>query len=546
MYRGDGMRMKRAAARHPPRPTPDAFAEANRLFKLGRLEEAARLYRALLAARPGRADIMHLLGLVELERGRHAEALRLIEAARATKPGDVQAFMTLGLVRRRLGQLDEALDCYDGAIKLRPANVDALHARANLLARLGRSEEAIAAYDKALAIKPGHAEAYNNKGNVLIELGRLEQGRAAIETAIALAPEKARFYYSLSLFKRFAPCDPHLAAMADLALRLPTLCVDDQIDLHFALGKAFADLGDFDRSFHHLARGNGLKFKAIAYDEAAHLALPERIGAAFPGPIAGLGDPSAAPVFIVGMPRSGSTLVEQILASHRHVFGAGEIDDFDRVLDGLGSNGTRPALDVLASLPREAWRRAGADYVERVGRTAPGATRITNKRLDNFRMVGLIHMALPNARIIHARRDKRDTCVSCFSKQFVDPLPYTYDLGALSRYYDAYERVMAHWRAVLPAGVMIEARYEEIIGDLEGQARRIVAHCGLDWDPRCLAFHETERPVRTASKSQVRQPMFDSSVGRWRDYAAHLGPLTTTPGDARDMAALDGPGYGGL
>jgi hypothetical protein len=182
--------------------------------------------------------------------------------------------------------------------------------------------------------------------------------------------------------------------------------------------------------------------------------------------------------------------------------------------------------EAAALLPREQMRQLGANYLRRVTAAAPaGAERIVNKMLKNFRHIGLIHLALPNARIIHARRDSVDTCLSCFSKMFVDNLPYTYDLGELGRYYRAFEATMAHWRRTLPAQAMLEVRYEEVVADLEAQARRIVAHCGLDWDSRCLAFHQTERVVRTASASQVRRPIYLDSVGRRRAYEPFLAPL---------------------
>jgi hypothetical protein len=252
------------------------------------------------------------------------------------------------------------------------------------------------------------------------------------------------------------------------------------------------------------------------------------------GRYGGHGDPSPVPVFVFGMPRSGTTLVEQILASHPQVFGAGETDDFARSAAGLGERTDNLALtpEAVSSIPGERLRDLGARYVERVARTAPAAARITDKTLENFRFVGLIHLALPNAKIIHVRRHPLDTCLSCFSKLFQGHLPYTYDLAELGRYYRLYEGLMAHWRRVTPPGVMLEVRYEDVVADLEGQARRILAHCGLDWDARCLDFHLTQRSVRTASATQVRQPIYDHSIGRWRAYASFLEPLIVELGAA--------------
>jgi hypothetical protein len=242
----------------------------------------------------------------------------------------------------------------------------------------------------------------------------------------------------------------------------------------------------------------------------------------------GVGGPSRAPVFIIGMPRSGTTLVEQILASHPQVFGAGEIADFEKAAAGLGGV-VAEALhspEAVSLISADQFRRLGASYVERLAAVAPaGAARITNKTPGNFVLAGLIHLALPNARLIHISREPADTCLSCFSSLFVGNLPYAYDLGELGRYYRAYEALMAHWREALPRGVMLDVRYEELVADLEGQARRIVGHCGLEWDARCLDFHQNRRQVRTASAAQVREPIYKSSVGRWRRYEPFLGPL---------------------
>jgi Sulfotransferase family len=223
----------------------------------------------------------------------------------------------------------------------------------------------------------------------------------------------------------------------------------------------------------------------------------------------GRGNSSSLPIFIIGMPRSGTTLIEQILASHPAVFGAGELETFSQM-----ANATfEPEPSVL-----------GSRYVAELREHAPHASRIVDKMPTNFMLAGLIHLALPNATIIHAVRNPIDTCVSCFTTHFIEQ-PFTCDLAELGRYYRGYHTLMAHWRAVLPPQRFLEVRYEELIDDLETSARRMVTHCGLPWDMRCLDFHRTSRVIRTASASQVRKPIYRSSVGRWRQYEAHLGPL---------------------
>ena len=237
-----------------------------------------------------------------------------------------------------------------------------------------------------------------------------------------------------------------------------------------------------------------------------------------------LGDPSDAPIFIVGLPRSGTTLIEQIIASHPSVFGAGELRDMANLAQRLSGPGGAVFPEVVATLSSDTLRQLGCSYLRAVRRRAPDALRTTDKQPGNFALVGLIRLALPNARIIHVCRDVRDTALSCFSLLFTRGPPYSYDLVELGHYCRAYLRLMAHWREASPDG-FLEVRYEDVVDDLESQARRIIAYCGLDWDDACLDFHRTSRPVYTASGAQVRQPIYRGSIGRWRVYEPYLRPL---------------------
>jgi hypothetical protein len=324
--------------------------------------------------------------------------------------------------------------------------------------------------------------------------------------------------------------------MEDLALVAAALPPSEHTALQFALGKAYADLGDHERSFQHLLQANAQKRQQIAYDEAATLAAFGRIHGAFTAELIAakhaLGHPSSLPIFIVGMPRSGTTLTEHILASHPAVFGAGELDHFYQEVVTRIWNPADIAAPSLSGVTGPHLRKGAARYLAKLGRAAPAAERIVDKMPSNFRFLGLIHLALPNARIIHVRRDPLDTCISCFSVHFAGDHPYAYDLGELGRYYRAYERLMEHWRRLLPPHVLLEIRYEDLVADLDREARRIVAHCGLEWNASCLDFHATQRSVRTASARQVRQPLYQSSIGRWRQYGQHLAPLLLTFADS--------------
>lgn len=578
-----------------PRYTEAQDNLGNALVALGRYHEAlARLYRALDLA-PEAATTHNVLGAALLAVKAYEEAIVHCRRAIAIKPDFAEAHNNLGMAVAALKRLDEAIPHYLRALEIKPRFAEAHNNLGNAFAALKRRDEAITHYRRALEIKPDFFEAHNNLGNALsalrrhadaiphlrraleikpdfaealgnlaialtvlnrhdeasgwyerslavapdvadlhagygnqlMILGRLDEARRELERAIALAPGTAEFYRTLSTMKRFGPDDPQLAAMQALADDRSALGDDERMQLHFALAKAHADIGLHDSAFRHLEAANLLRRRQISYDEAAILGQFERIATAFTPELlrrlAGCGDPSALPVFIVGMPRSGTTLVEQVLASHPSVFGAGEIGDLEAVVAGLDGGAWFP--EGIASMNGEQVRRIGADYRDRIASLAPSAPRITDKLLTNFRFIGLIHLALPNARIVHVRRDPVDTCLSCFFRLFGGELPFAYDLAELGRYYRAYTSLMAHWRSVLPEGAMIEVQYEDLVTDFAAQARRLVAYCGLEWDDRCSAFHETRRPVTTSSATQVRQPIYRSSIDQWRRYGHRLGPL---------------------
>jgi tetratricopeptide (TPR) repeat protein len=512
----------------------DANALANRamaLVALGRPEAALASFDRAIAIAPGHFEALNYRGAALLAVNRPEAALASFERAIAIRPDYAEAFNNRAIALNALKRLEQALASLDQALALKPDFSEAFCNRGNALKALGRFDAALASYDRAIALNPGNAEYFRNKGDLLAELGHVDEAVAAIETSITLAPRRTRAYYSLTLFKRMTPEDRNFRAMEALARDMNSLSADEQINLDFALAKAYADIGDPERSFRRLAEGNALKRKSIAYDETAALDFFARIRKTFTAALmrelAGAGEASRAPVFILGMQRSGTTLVEQILASHPKVLAAGERDDFEQSVAELqrAATGGLQFPEMFAQASGEDLRRLGAIYLRRIGVAESHAARITDKMPGNFLRVGLIRLALPNARIIHARRDPMDTCFSCFTQSFVENPPYVYDLAELGRYYRGYEGLMAHWREVLPEGAMLEVQYEDVVADLEGQARRIVAHCGLEWDARCLEFYRTERQVRTASLVQVRQPIFKSSIGRWRAYEAFLGPL---------------------
>jgi tetratricopeptide (TPR) repeat protein len=447
----------------------------------------------------------------------------------------IGAFLRTAETFHQNGRLREAERLYREVLSSSPTRAESVETHFKLgqvLRERGMSDAAIAHYEKAIALKPDDAHIYSNLGRLLGELGRLAQARVAFEKAVVLLPRCGAAYLNLVHCDKVSADDPYLAEMQKLERDQGALGEQDRIDLDFALGKAYADIGEHERSFRHLLRANTRKRKTLAYDEAAMLSDLERIRLVFDEKLMRAakrrGNPSYLPVFIVGMPRSGTTLIEQMLASHPKVFGAGELTTFHNAVRELAEPGgaSLPFPELLLGLSKHRLRALGDRYLAAVKALAPAVARITDKMPGNFRYTGLIHLALPNARIIHARRDPIDTCMSCFSYQFTaGGGEYSYDLGELGRCYRAYEELMTHWRNVVASGVMIDVQYEDLVQNPEREARRMVVHCGLDWDERCLDFQATQRPVRTASAAQVRQPLYRSSIGRWRPDEAVLRPL---------------------
>ncbi len=506
------------------------------LRELKRSDEAESVYRKALELGPNNPDTLDNLALALKDLDQLEEAAELMRRALTIEVRSDKLYVHYATLLLDQKKIDDAAAAAARAIALAPNNHDAVNLMGRIAFERGELEESLGHYRRALALKPDLADAYNNMGNVLKELGKLDEAQAAYLEALRLEPSIAGVYVNLADSKKFAHGDPHLAAMEELAAKIDGLSKTDRMQLDFGLGKAYADLKDHDRSFRHLLAGNAAKRSTIAYGEQATFALFDRIEAQFARDLiaakSGAGDPSTLPIFVIGMPRSGTTLVEQIIASHPAVYGAGELQTFnDVVLTVRGPEGNSlPYPDFVPALDGGPLRQIGARYLALVRAIAakrgrPDAERITDKMPSNYYFAGLIHLALPNAKIIHTIRDPVDTCISCFSKLFSAEQNHTYDLGELGRYYQRYERLMAHWRRVLPPGRILDVRYEDVVTDVEQQARRIIAYCGLPWTDRCLSFHETDRPVRTASATQVRQPIYASAVGRWRVYEPHLGPL---------------------
>ena len=502
---------------------------ANALAELGEDEAAEAGYRRALALRPDYAEAHMNLGILLARSGRDSEAEGSYRTAVASDPDSLAARLQLARYLRRVGRPEQALKALREATALRPDHAEAQNDLGRCLVEFGRSEEALGPYRRAVDIRADFAEAHFNLGVCLQSLGRFDEAVAAHQRALALRPDLAEAHYNLSLIARERGGDDEVRRLEAL-LAAPDLAEEARVNASFALAAILQARGETDRAFAHYRQGNELKARSQPFDGARYVDYVDRLmvtfDAAFFASYAGSETVSDLPIFIVGMPRSGTTLVEQILASHPEVHGAGELEDIRRMVgdlpDRLGGGARFP--ECAHGIGDELAGALAGEYLECLRRRSPDARRVTDKMTGNYLRLGLIARLLRGARVIHCHRDPLDTCLSCYFQNFANGLSFSYDLGHLGLVYRQYERLMAHWREVLPLPIL-DLRYEDLIADQEAASRRIVAFCDLPWDESCLRFHEENRQVRTASFWQVRQPLYASSVGRWRAFAEHIGPL---------------------
>jgi len=426
---------------------------------------------------------------------------------------------------RRAGNLRDARNLCELLIE---TGQDAWDVLAEVEQDEGRFEPALAAWDRAIELGFQPGPTLTAKANLLLDLGRIDEAAQTFDRALAVDPAQGPALFGRASIADLRGETVDLASFEALLADGTARHVTDQIHLHFALGRAYLDAGDPERAFRHFGAGNAVRRASYAYDVAEDERLLAAIAGAFPAEAirrgGGAGDPSETPIFIIGMPRSGSSLLEQILAAHPQIHGAGELLLLKQlVVEAFAGQGPFPAS--MADRTPEQLRALGRRYVAATAALAPGAQRIIDKLPTNFYFAGLIHLMLPNARIIHLRRDPLDTCLSCLTTLFREPVRYAHDQAELGRFYRAYQALMAHWRQVLPAARFIEVDYGDLVADPAAQARRLLEFCGMAWDDACRRPENSDRPIRTASRLQARQPVYRTSVGRAGRYRTYLGPL---------------------
>lgn len=549
--------------------TPDApLRKAFQLHQSGHLRNAEAAYRKIIAKNPRHVDANNLLGLLCIQTQRFGLAIQWIESALQEKPDDTQAHYNLGIALKEVNRLDDAAAHFQQCVDLDSSNVEAYNALGNILRIQDQHDRAVTCFEKALAIQPAHAdsrrsfslvsndlgvlanrlghsheaidhfrratnladsnsEAHINLGITLEQTGNLDQAAASFKNAIVASPNLAQAHYHLAHLRNHRSTTEEIVAMRSLFAEAST-SEAQQIFLAYGLGEAHHKLENYDKAFASFALGHRLKNNTTSFDLADQIRFFELLIGVFDRDFFDehqqSGCEDETPIFVLGMPRSGTSLTEQIIASHSSVFGAGEQSYLPELVRESALAAANPFPKSLSALSHEAFQHFGEAYIEKLRRHSQQAVRISDTTPMNFLYVGLIAIALPNARIIHCVRSPMDTCLSIFMHPLSTPHSYAHELENLGAYYKLYQRLMAHWHNMLP-GRIHDVMYEQMVADSDTEIRALLAHCNLPFEKACLNFHETDRTIRTPSAGQVRQPIYDNSVRRWKKYEKHLGTL---------------------
>ena len=510
-------------------PFADEIEKAAQLMREDDPRSAEMIYRDILTKDPDHVEAARLLAGIASSRKKYRDAEILLKRAVQKAPAYSRAWVELANVQRELQHLDDALVSAREVLKLEPDKAESHILFASAIGMVGNHEEAIRAYEKALQIAPNKAGAACGMAHHLKTIGLQDEAIANYRRAIATKPDHAEAYWSLANLKTFRFDNAEIAAMESL-LADEDLPDESRSQLHNALGLHYEACKEYERAFSHFRECNRYRRMAETYDpvdtEDTYGRIIETFTPDFFAERQQAPDADVTPILVVGLPRSGSTLIEQILASHSQVDGTHELSDLQRTVQAVCKSVHRRKRfpEALTNLSADGWRKLGKDYLERTRIHRGTAPFFVDKNPNNFIYAGVLRMALPNARIIDARRHPLDSCFGSFKQLFASGQPFTYDLTELGEYYLQYRRLMDHWQESLP-GFVLEVHYEDVVADLEAQVRRILDFCGLPFEERCLRFHETERAVKTASSEQVRRPIYSSSVNLWRNYESHLEEL---------------------
>ena len=522
------------------------LVEAVKLLREGKLGKAERIVRELLKEYPTDVSAIRVLADVGIKVGQLKDARHLLERCLDLAPDFHAARHSYALVLIRLNKPEAALHEAERLLSLEPNNPNFLTLKGSILVRIGDHDEAISIYEKVLKNYPNQARAQMSYGHTLKTVGRLEDSIEAYRKCIRLSPEVGEAYWSLANLKTFRFNDDDIENMRQ-QVTAEGGDADDQAHLAFALGKALEDRGEYDESFKFYRRGNSIRRIEHRHNPKINVLDSVRqvrtLDKTFFEQRKNWGCQSSDPIFIVGLPRAGSTLLEQILASHSQVEGTTELQDIIAISRRLGDRSRQnPAgkyPEILRKMTADQFRELGESYLETTRIQRSDYPFFIDKMPNNFRHIGLIHLILPNSRIIDARRHPMGGCFSGYKQLFANGQTFTYGLEDIGKYYRDYVRLMDHWDDVLP-GRVHRVQYEEMVSDTEAQIRALLDYCELDFEEQCLRFYETERAVRTPSSEQVRKPIYKEGLEQWRHFELHLEPLKEALGpEIRQRYSID-------
>lgn len=490
---------------------------------------AEMIYRDVLKKDPNHVEAARLLAGIAAANKRFRDAEIFLKRVVELAPDYTRAWVDLTNVRRELDKFNEAIESASEVLRLAPESPESHMVYASAIGMAGDHEGAITAYQRALEIAPQRAGAFCGMAHHQKTIGQQDESINSYRQAIAFKPDHAEAYWSLANLKTFRFEDREVDAMLDL-LKSSDLSDESRGQVHNALGLEYENRKDYARAFANFESCNQVRRKSESYDpvetESTHDRLIDLFDAEFINRNTGVAASSVTPILVVGLPRSGSTLIEQILASHSEVDGTHELGDLSRAVQTVRRRTRRHARfpEALADLSVDEWRDIGEEYLQRTEIFRGDSPYFVDKNPNNFIYAGVLKLALPNCKIISAKRHPLDSCFGSFKQLFASGQPFSYDLTELGEYYLQYQRLMDHWHGVLP-GFILDVQYEKVVADLESEVRRILDYCGLPFEEQCLRFHETERAVKTASSEQVRRPIYSSSVNLWRNYEPHLDEL---------------------
>ncbi|MCP5002397.1 MAG: tetratricopeptide repeat protein [Planctomycetes bacterium] len=534
-HRAGKYRESESMYQHILRRNPDHPETLNLLavmyHQVGNNAKAVELLKKAIMLSPQNPSFYSNLGVVLNADGRWKEAIRAYERALHLIPDYAEAWNNMGAVFKDHGQFDAALASFQKALHFNPDYTKALVNLGCVLKELNQPDDAIACFEKALKISPDFPEACYYLGDILKDLGKFEPAMENFRKSLVLKPDYAQAHFMIAHIKHYTYYDDDMRKMEKL-VGTPGVNEERKAYLFFALGKAFENIHNYDKAFDYYSKGNRVKRASYAYSISEDKEFIKKLISAFDREFfvtySKQVDYETGPIFIVGMPRSGTTLIEQILSCHKQVSAADELSDLRHILLETNPKLTVDIFpDQLKKLDRNDMDRFRSQYRININKyKVDGELYVTDKMPSNFLYIGMIKALFPGAKIIHCKRDPVDTCLSCYKTYFLGIQKFAYDLDELGKYYLLYEKLMSHWHHVLP-GYLLDVQYEDLINDQKTQTRRLLDFCGLPWNDSCLSFHKSERTVKTASFAQVRKPLYTGSVQFWKHYTKHLGQLLT-------------------